>query len=178
MSSRSSRVIAGVIAAIVLVGGGFVAGTAVANARAATGAAPTATPSQVTGAQGRRVVPGGQGTATGALTPVAGRVISVNEGSITVEVRQQGQSAQASPAPSSEIALVGPTTRLVKTAETDIKLSDIKAGDQVTIVGAMDTSTGTVSANAIVVGGGSLQQLLGGQRAGAPGRPDASPSPR
>jgi hypothetical protein len=63
----------------------------------------------------------------------------------------------------------------VKTAETEIKLSDLKANDQVTIVGTTDAS-GNMSATAIVAGGNALQGVLGGGRT-APGGPGPSPSP-
>ncbi|HJW48934.1 MAG TPA: hypothetical protein VJ726_05915, partial [Candidatus Limnocylindria bacterium] len=108
---------------------------------------------------------------------VTGRILSVNDGSITVEVRQPGV-AGASPTVTSQIVLVGSSTRLVKTAETEIKLSDLKANDQVTIVGTTDAS-GNVSATAIVAGGNALQGVLGGGR--TPTRelgPSPSPSPR
>jgi hypothetical protein len=69
----------------------------------------------------------------------------------------------------------------VRTTETDIKVSDLKANDQIQIVGSTD-ATGSVSATAIVVGGNALQQLFGGGTpggapGGAGGRPSPSPSP-
>ena len=63
----------------------------------------------------------------------------------------------------------------VKTVETDIKLSDLKANDQVTIVGTTDAN-GNVAATAIVAGGNALQGLFGGQ-GGPGGARGASPSP-
>ncbi len=104
---------------------------------------------------------------------MAGRIISVNDGSITIEVRQGGAQG-ASPTVTSQIVLVGTSTRIVKTVETDIKLSDLKANDQVTIVGTTDAS-GNLAATAIVAGGNALQGLFGGQ--GGPGGRGASPSP-
>ena len=173
------HIVIGALAAIALAGGGFAAG--MTFARGATGeAAASASP---TGAAGRGALGGGgagrlgQGGAAGAAggQAVAGRILSVNDGSITVEVRQPGV-AGASPTVTSQIVLIGSTTRLVKTAETEIKLSDLKANDQVTIVGTTDAS-GNVSATAIVAGGNALQGLFGGQ--GGPGGAGrgASPSP-
>jgi len=97
----------------------------------------------------------------------------VNDGSITIEVRQGGAQG-ASPTVTSQIVLVGTSTRIVKTVETDIKLSDLKANDQVTIVGTTDAS-GNLAATAIVAGGNALQGLFGGQ--GGPGGRGASRSP-
>jgi hypothetical protein len=173
-----SRVIIGAIAAIALAGGGFVAGVNVGVARTGTAASPA--PSDA-GRGGQFTVRQGQGGAAGQLGgAVNGRVISVNADSITVEVRQPGQ-AGASPATTSTIVLVGGTTRLVRTTEADITLADIKAGDSVTVVGQIDAATGTLAANAIVVGGNALQQLFGppGGAGAAPqgsGRP-ATPRP-
>ena len=172
------HIVIGVVAALALAGGGFAAGMTVA--RGTTGeAAASASP---TGAAGRGALGGtgagrlGQGGAAGAAggQAVVGRILSVNDGSITVEVRQPGV-AGASPTVTSQIVLVGSTTRLVKTAETEIKLSDLKANDQVTIVGTTDAS-GNVSATAIVAGGNALQGVLGGGRNPTGGQ-GASPSP-
>jgi hypothetical protein len=166
-------------AALVLGGGGFVAGMTVGPALGGTGTTPPAASApDAAGAQARRAAIAGQ-IAGGAGGQVSGRVISVADGSITVEMRQPGGEPTRS-----VIALVGTSTRIVKTVETEIKLADIKVGDQVLVVGQADQGTGTVSANAIVVGVNALQQLLGGQ--GGPGAspgvrriaPGASPSPR
>jgi len=172
------HIVIGVVAALALAGGGFAAGMTFARGTASEAAA-SASP---TGAAGRGALGGagagrlGQGGAAGAAggQAVVGRILSVNDGSITVEVRQPG-AAGASPTVTSQIVLVGSTTRLVKTAETEIKLSDLKANDQVTIVGTTDAS-GNVSATAIVAGGNALQGILGGGR--TPARElGASPSP-
>jgi hypothetical protein len=168
-------------AALVLGGGGFVAGMTVGPALSGAPATATASP-DAAGAQARRAAIAGQlgGGAGGAAGgQVSGRVISVGDGSITVETRQPGGDTTRS-----VIALVGASTRIVKTVETEIKLADIKAGDQVLVVGQADQATGTVSANAVVVGVNALQQFFG--QGGAPGtRPGAgvrgaspSPSPR
>lgn len=183
--SRTMQIVVAVAAAIVLSGGGFVAGVNAAGggARVAIGGAgkdagASASPS---GAAGRRFVVGGAGG--GGQGQVAGRVLSVGDNSITVETRQPGSDQT-----SSVIALVGGNARIVRSTETDIKASDIKVGDQVIVVGQPDTSTGAVSANTVIVGIGSLQQLFGGgggqgaggaapSGSGAPRRATPSPTP-
>ena len=184
MNARPMQIVIGAIAAIALFGGGFAVGRTLAPAPATEAtAANTATGANAAAQAARRAA--GGATGPGALAQgqaTVGRVLSVNEGSITVEVRAPG-AAGASPAVSSTIALVGTDTRLLRTVEQEIKLADLKAGDQVTIVGTTDAATGTVSANAVLVGGGALQQVFGGQRPGQGGRvpgtsPSPSPSPR
>ncbi len=83
-------------------------------------------------------------------------------------------------ATTSQIVLIGASTRIVKTTEADVKLSDLKVNDQVTVVGTTD-ATGMVSATAIVVGSTNiLGQLFGSQtgnaRLGGGARPSASPT--
>ena len=176
---KPTQIVIGALVAIALAGGSFAAGMTVGRGAAADAGA-SASPSGAAGrgaggAVGARLGQGGQG-GSGALggQAVTGRILSVNDGSITIEVRQAG-AAGASPTVTSQIVLVGSSTRLVKTAETDIKLSDLKANDQVTIVGTTDAS-GNVSATAIVAGGNALQGILGGSR--TPTRElGASPSP-
>jgi len=166
--NRQMQIVAIAVAALVLGGGGFVAGVTVGPTIAKGDATATASPGA--GAQGRRQVVGGApGAGQGgfAAQQVAGQVISVNDGSITVEVRQPGGDTTRS-----VIALVGSDARVVRNTEVDIKLTDIKPGDQVLIVGSQDQATGTVSANAVVVGINALQQLFGGGAAGG-GRPGA-----
>jgi len=176
---KPAQIAIGAVIALALAGGGFAAGMTVARG-SSTEATAAASPS---GAAGRgalvgRVGQGGAAGGAGALggQAMTGRILSVNDGSITIEVRQAGV-AGASPTVTSQIVLVGSSTRLVKTAETDIKLSDLKANDQVTIVGTTDAN-GNVAATAIVAGGNALQGILGGQggRTG-PGGTGASPSP-
>jgi hypothetical protein len=176
MSMKPIRVILGVVVALALAGGGFAAGMTVGRG-AATEATASAAPSgaAVRAGIGQRLGQGGGQAATGALggQAMGGRILSVNDGSITVEVRQPG-AAGASPTVTSQIVLIGTSTRLVKTTETEIKLTDLKADDQVTIVGTTDAN-GNVSATAIVAGGNALQGILGqgGARGASP-----SPSPR
>ncbi len=175
---KPAQIVIGVVIALALAGGGFAAGMTFGKGTATdTGAA--ASPSSaagrgagVTGRVGQGGAAGGTGAAGGQA--VAGRILSVNDGSITVEVRQGGAQG-ASPTVTSQIVLIGSSTRIVKTVESDIKLSDLKANDQVTVVGTTDAS-GNVAATAIVAGGNALQGLFGGQ-GGPGGARGASPSP-
>lgn len=176
---KPAQIAIGVVIALALAGGGFAAGMTVGRG-ATSEATAAASPSGAAGLRGAltgRVGQLGQSGA-GALggQAVAGRILSVNEGSITIEVRQAGAQG-ASPTVTSQIVLVGSSTRLVQTAE--IKLTDLKANDQVAIVGTTDTN-GNVSATAIVAGGNALQGLFGGQcGVGGPagGGRGACPSP-
>lgn len=171
---KTSQIVIAAVLGLVLAGGGFAAGMTVGRAGGSTTAGASGSPSAGGRGQGGAVFRGGQGASgAGGQQLVTGRVLSVNDGSITVEVRQPGQQG-ASPAVTSEIVLVGASTRIVRTTETDMKASDLKANDQIQIVGTTDAS-GNVAASAIVVGGNALQQLLGGQ--GGPGGRGASPSP-
>lgn len=185
---RTPQIVIGVVAALAIAGGGFAAGmtfekqqTPSASAAGATGA---------TGARGGSGARGGFGAgggagATAGLQPVTGRILAVNDGSITIAAVERGpggQNAQASPSPAttSQIVLVGATTRIVKTTEADVKLSDLKVNDQVTVVGTTDT-TGMVSATAIVVGSTNILGQLFGSQTGTAGlgggaRPSPSPS--
>src|SRR5206468_8251035 len=144
-----------------------------------------------TGASGASGARGGTGArggfgggGTGALAgqqPITGRIIAVNDGSITVAAVERGQGgpnaqASASPATTSEIVLVGTSTRIVKTTETDVKLGDLKVNDQVTVVGTTDT-TGMVSATAIVVGSTNILGQLFGSQTGTPGLRGPRPTP-
>jgi hypothetical protein len=171
------HIVIGVVAALALAGGGFAAGMTVARgttSETTASAAPSGAAGRGAGAGrlGQGGAPGAAGAAGGQA--MTGRILSVNDGSITVEVRQAGP-AGASPTVTSQIVLVGGSTRLVKTAETEIKLTDLKANDQVTIVGTTDAS-GNVSATTIVAGN-AFQTILTGQGRTAPGGPAPSPSP-
>ena len=184
---RTSQMAIAAVFGLLMLGGGFAAGMTVGKGSPETASA-AASPS---GAAGRGFVTGGApggvggrgglaGAGASGQQVVTGRVLSVNDGSITVEVRTGGGQG-ASPTVTSEIVLVGSSTKIVRTTETDIKVSDLKANDQIQIVGTTD-ATGSVSASAIVVGGNALQQLFGGGApggapGGAGGRPSPSPSP-
>ena len=176
---KPAQIVIGVVVALALAGAGFAAGMTVGRG---SGAEANASPSP-SGAAGRggagitgRLGQGGAAGASGALggQAMAGRILSVNDGSITIEVRQPGAQG-ASPTVTSQIVLIGSSTRIVKTVETEIKLTDLKANDQVTIVGTTDAN-GNVAATAILAGGNALQGLFGGQ-GGPGGTRGASPSP-
>ena len=185
---RTPQIIIGVVAALALAGGGFAAG--MTFDRSQTPAASTSGATGATGARGASGARGGFGAgggagSTGGQQPVTGRILAVNDGSITIAAIDRGaggQNAQASasPATTSQIVLVGATTRIVKTTEADVKLSDLKVSDQVTVVGTTDT-TGMVSATAIVVGSTNILGQLFGSQTGTGGlgggaRPSASPT--
>jgi len=183
---KAPQIVIGIAAALVLAGGGFAAGMTFDKSQTPTTGASGAT--GATGARGRTGARGGFGGggagALGGQQPVTGRIIAVNDGSITIAAVDRGQGGQnaqasASPATTSQIVLIGASTRLVKTTETDVKLSDLKVNDQVTVIGTTDT-TGMVSATAIVVGStNTLGQLFGSQTGtaglGGGARPSASP---
>lgn len=176
---KTPQIALAVVVGLVLLGGGFAAGMTVGRSGTATEANASASPSSAVGrfGAGGSGAPGrggaGQGAAAGQQL-LTGRVISVNDGSITIEVRSGGAQG-ASPTVSSQIVFVGTATRIVKTAEQDIKASDLKANDQIQIVASTDAS-GTVSASAIVVGANALTGLFGGQ-GGQGGARGTSPSP-
>ncbi len=180
---RSIQVVTSVAIALAFAGAGFFAGVSVAGARSTSEASATAAPGRAGATSGARA-----GGAAQAGQAVSGRIISVNDGSVTIALRAQGQAgASAAPETTTQIVLIGSATRIVRTSETDIKTSDLKAGDQITVVGTTDAS-GSLSATAIVSGATNvLGQLLGGGAAGggfggsgpggASGRPTPSPSP-
>ena len=174
---KPAQIVIGVVIALALAGGGFAAGMTVgrgSGAEASASASPSGAAARGGAGITGRLGQGGAAGGTGALggQAMTGRILSVNDGSITIEVRQGGAQG-ASPTVTSQIVLVGSSTRIVKTVESDIKLSDLKPNDQVTIVGTTDAS-GNVAATAIVAGGNALQGLFGGP--GGAGR-GASPSP-
>jgi hypothetical protein len=183
---KTPQIVIGVVAALALAGGGFAAGMTFDRSQAST--ANTTGATGATGARGGTGARGAFGGGTGAAAgqqPVTGRILAINDGSITIAAVDRtlgGQNAQASasPATTSEIVLVGGTTRIVKTTEADVKLGDLKVNDQVTVVGTTD-ATGMVSATAIVVGSTNLLGQLFGSQTGNPGlgggaRPTASPT--
>ena len=175
LSRRPVQIVVGVIVALALFGGGYAFG----STRTPTAATTTLTAGSGAAAAGRVAQGGGAGAAANrGLTN--GQIIGVNSDSITVQVRTGGQNG-ASPTVTTQLVLVGTGTRVVKTSETDIKLSDLKVGDQVTVAGTPDTASGTVSATAVVLGGSSIlgdilggTQFPGGRGAGGSPRPSAS----
>jgi hypothetical protein len=158
-------VAAGVMLAMVLAGGGFVAGRTLAENDAKASAFATG------GRQGARGQGQGQfGGSANGMRALNGQVLSVGDGTITIQLSGQDPTAQGS-----RIVLVAPSTRVVKTTETDVKLSDVKAGERVTVVG-QENADGTVNATAVVEGGNALQNLFGGGAGGTRVSPTPSPT--
>jgi hypothetical protein len=183
---KAPQIVIGIVAALALAGGGFAAGMTFDRAQTSSaGPTATASPTGARGGSGARGALGGAGTgALAGLQPVTGRILAINDGSITVAAVERapgGANAQASASPTtlSQIVLVGASTRIVKTTESDVKLSDLKVNDQVTVVGTTD-ATGMVSATAIVVGSTNILGQLFGSQTGTAGlggaRPSASPT--
>jgi hypothetical protein len=169
---KSTQILIAAVLGLLLAGGGFAAGMTYQKGATPSASAAASGLTRFGGA-GTRGGAGAQG-ATNGQTLLVGQVLSVNDGSITVQTRQPGAQG-ATPTVSSEIVLVGGSTRVVKTVETDASLSDVKANDQVTIVGTTDAS-GNFSASSILLGGNTLGGLFPGGRGGGP-RPSPSPSP-
>ena len=166
-------------AAIVLSGGGFVAGMTLGpefGSKANASAQGQTGTGQQQGGQ-RAGGPGGAGGAgafgQGGGGQTAGRVLSVNNDGITVEIRTPGSDTSRS-----VIVLTGANSRIVKTTETEIKLADIKPGDQVLVLGQTDATTGTISATAVIDGFNALQQVFGGGGGAGGARPSGSGAPR
>ncbi|HEY8731895.1 MAG TPA: hypothetical protein VIN69_07955 [Candidatus Limnocylindria bacterium] len=178
LARRPVQIIVAVVVALALFGGGFAFGSSRAPATAATTTGSTG----ATGFRGGAGGAGGGGAAARGLSN--GQILAVNSDSITISVRQGGANG-ASPTTTTQLVLVGAGTRVVKTVETDVKLSDLKVGDTVTVAGTPDTASGTLSAQTIVVGGTNiLGDILGGTQfpggggrgAGASGSPRPSPT--
>lgn len=177
--SKGLLTVVGVVAALGLFSGGYWAGASTGAARESANPAAASADVRAAGGPGGPFVRGGAVGGSGAAAiPVSGRILSVNAESITIAVAPRGgQAGGASPAISSQIALVGSTTRVVRTTESDVKLSELKPGDQVTVVGVTDQTSGTISASAVVVGGTNvLGQILGGGPSGP--RPSGTPGTR
>lgn len=171
LARRPVQIVLGVVVALTIFGGGFSLGS--------TRAASTATADQATVATAKGARQGGGGGGDAASRGFAnGQIFAINTGSITISMRQGGANG-ASPTTTSQLVLVGNGTRVVKTVETDIKLSDLKVGDTVTVAGTPDAASGTISAQAIVLGGANiLGDILGGARfPGRGGSPRPSPTP-
>ncbi len=154
LSRRPVQIVVGVIVALALFGGGYAFGSTKTPAPTAT----TTTGAAASARAGQGQAGAGAGAANRGLTN--GQIIAVNTDSITVQVRTGGQGGA--------------------TAETDIKLADLKVGDQVTVAGTPDSASGTVSASAIVLGGANiLGDILGGTQfpGGRGAAPSGSPRP-
>jgi hypothetical protein len=180
LARRPVQIVVGVVVALALFGGGFAFG----SSRASTGGTATG----ATGSTGVTTFRGGAGAAGAGAGGAAanrgitnGQILAVNSDSITISIRTPGANG-ASPTTTTQLVLVGSGTRVVKTVETDVKLTDLKVGDMVTVAGTPDTASGTVSAQTIVLGGTNiLGDILGGTqfpggRAGASGSPRPSPT--
>ena len=171
---KTTQIVTAAVVGLMLLGGGFAAGMTLGKNSGTPAASASASDRGFARGQGANGAGGarfGQGGANGQEL-LTGQIISVNDGSITVQVRQPGQNG-ASPTTTSQIILLGSNTQIVKTTENPIKASDLKANDQIQIVGTTDSS-GNFSATAIVIGGNALQGLFGGQGGGRGG---ASPTP-
>jgi hypothetical protein len=182
LARRPVQIVVGVIVALALFGGGYAFGSTRAPA-------PVAATNGATGTTGARGNFGGAGGANGGAGArgagggvTTGQILSVNTDSITVSVRAPGANG-ASPTTTTALVLVGSGTRVVKTVESDVKLSDLKVGDQITVAGTPDNASGTISAQTIVVGATNiLGDILGGagfpggRGAGASGSPRPSPT--
>jgi len=178
LARRPVQIVVGVVVALALFGGGFAFGSS--RAPAATAGATGA--SGTTGFRGGAGASGGAGNAAAQRGITNGQILAVNTDSITISIRSGGANG-ASPTTTTQLVLVGSGTRVVKTVETDVKLTDLKVGDTVTVAGTPDTTSGTVSAQTIVIGGTNIlgdilggTQFPGGRGAGASGSPRPSPT--
>jgi hypothetical protein len=171
LARRPVQIVVGVVVTLAVFGGGYAFGSS--RAPAAPAAVTT------TGASGATVRGGAGGNAGAAGRGVAnGQILAVNSDSITISVRSGGAGG-ATATTTTQLVLVGSGTRVVKTVETDVKLADLKVGDTVTVAGTPDTASGTISAQAIVIGGANiLGDILGGTQFPGGRGPGASGSPR
>jgi hypothetical protein len=181
LARRPVQMIVGVVVALALFGGGYAFGSSRAPAATATTTGSTGAAAgrgNFGGAGGAGGANGGTGARGGITT---GQILSVNTDSITISVRAAGANG-ATGTTTTTLVLVGSGTRVVKTVESDVKLTDLKVGDMITVAGTPDTASGTVSAQTIVVGATNiLGDILGGTQfpgrgAGASGSPRPSPT--
>ncbi|HAF11582.1 MAG TPA: hypothetical protein DCK98_16080 [Chloroflexi bacterium] len=179
LARRPVQIIVGVVVALALFGGGYAFGSSRAPA-ATTAASSTTGATTGRGANGGAGGAGANGGAAAARGVANGQILAVNSDSITISVRSGGGANGATPTTTTQLVLVGTGTRVVKTVETDVKLTDLKVGDTVTVAGTPDTASGTISAQTIVLGGTNiLGDILGGtQFPGGRGGAGASQSPR
>jgi len=174
IARRPVQIVVGVVVALALFWGGYAFGSQGAIQLRTSGTPANTAATGATGATGFR---GGAGGAA-ARGLVSGQILAINSDSITISMRQAGQNG-ASPTTTTMLILVGTGTRVVKTVETDVKLTDLKVGDAVTVAGTPDAASGTISAQAIVLGGTTiLGDILGGTNfPGGRGGAGASPGP-
>lgn len=142
----------GAMVAVVIVGGGsFYAGMSYAKGQASS--SPTTRVAGGAGFAGRGgAARGGTG---GGFT--AGQILSVNNGSITI------QSAMSS---STEIVLTSPSTQIVKTVSGSA--SDLTTGASIVVTGSMN-SDGSLSAQSIQIRPAGMGGGFGGGRGGGAG---------
>jgi hypothetical protein len=179
LARRPVQIVVGVVVALALFGGGFAFGSSRAPVTTTVGATGS---TGTTGFRGGAGASGGAGNAAAQRGITNGQILAVNTDSITISIRSGGANG-ASPTTTTQLVLVGSGTRVVKTVETDVKLTDLKVGDTVTVAGTPDTTSGTVSAQTIVIGGTNIlgdilggTQFPGGRGAGASGSPRPSPT--
>src|SRR5436190_17098659 len=144
---KAPQIVIGIAAALILAGGGFAAGMTFDKSQSPTTTTGATGATGARGGSGARGAFGGGGGTVAGQQPVTGRILAVNDGSITVAAVERGQGganaqASASPATSSQIVLVGTTTRILKTTGTDSKRSALKGNDQGTLTGTTATSGG------------------------------------
>ena len=182
LARRPVQIIVGVIVALALFGGGYAFGSTrtPAATTAASGSTGAATGRGGFGAGGAGGAGGGAAAARNGITN--GQILSVNTDSITISIRAGGANG-ATGTTTTELVLVGSGTRVVKTVETDVKLTDLKVGDTITVAGTPDTASGTMSATTIVVGATNIlgdilggTQFPGGRGAGASASPRPTPT--
>jgi hypothetical protein len=161
-ATRARRPWLPVVGAVVLVLVAFGGGFAVANATSAKSVAPTGGngtaadggTAQGPGASGR---PRGGGFGGGA----SGTVGTVAPGQMTITTAAGGQ----------RIVLLTPTTTVTQVTSANKAVSDVAAGQTVTVVGTPNPD-GSVTATRIIIGDVSL---FGGR--GGPGGPGGSAAP-
>jgi hypothetical protein len=180
LARRPVQIIVGVIVALALFGGGYAFGSTRTPAATTTGATGSTGAATGRGGFGGGGAGGANGGAAAQRGITNGQILSVNTDSITISVRTGGGASGATGTTTTALVLVGSGTRVVKTVETDVKLTDLKVGDTITVAGTPDTASGTVSATTIVVGATNiLGDILGGtQFPGGRGGAGASGSPR
>ena len=182
LARRPVQIIVGVVVALALFGGGYAFGSTRTPAATTTGATGSTGAATGRGGFGGGGAGGANGGAAAQRGITNGQILSVNTDSITISIRAGGANG-ATGTTTTELVLVGSGTRVVKTVETDVKLTDLKVGDTITVAGTPDTASGTVSATTIVVGATNIlgdilggTQFPGGRGAGASASPRPTPT--